>query len=105
MMPVCSVEKPGFCQMLTQFDNRYELPSRKYFSQVALPALYAKIRDNVESEVQGITYYSAATDLWSSKGLLPYISYIIHSLYDEFNYKTRCLETFYLPSDHTATNI
>ena len=105
MMPVYSVEKPGFRQMLTQFDSRYELPSRKYFSQVALPALYAKVHDNVESEVQGIKYYSATTDLWSSKGLLPYISYTIHWLDDEFNYKTRCLETFYLPSDHTATNI
>ena len=35
----------------------------------------------------------------------PYISYTIHWLYDEWNYKTWCLETFYLPSDHTATNI
>ena len=31
MMPVYSVEKPGFRQMLTQFDSRYELPSWKYF--------------------------------------------------------------------------
>ena len=31
MMPMYSVEKPGFRQMLTQFDSCYELPSRKYF--------------------------------------------------------------------------
>ena len=68
-----SVEKPGFRQMLTQFNSRYELPSWKYFSQVTIPALYAKVRDNVENEVKGIKYYSATTDLWSSKGLLPYI--------------------------------
>ena len=67
--------------------------------------MYAKVHDNVESELQGIKYYSATTDLWSSKGLLPYISYTIHWLDDEWNYKTRYLETFYLPSDHTATNI
>ena len=64
------------------------------FSQVATPALYAKVRDNVESELQGIKYYSATADLWSSKGLLPYISYTIHWLDDEWNYNTRCLETF-----------
>ena len=84
MMPVYSVEKPGFCQMLTQFDSCNELPSSKYFSQVAIPALYAKVRDNVESELQGIKYYSATADLWSSKGLLPYISYTIHLLDDEW---------------------
>ena len=71
MMPVYSVEKPGFRQMLAQFDRRYELPSRKYFSQVAIPALYAKVRDKVDNELLGLKYYSATTDLWSSKGLLP----------------------------------
>ena len=63
-MPVHSVEEPGFRQMLTQFDGRYELPSWKYFSQVAIPVLYAKVRDNVESELQGIKYYFATTDLY-----------------------------------------
>jgi len=88
MMPVYSVEKPGFHQMLTQFDNRYELPSCKYFSQVAIPALYSKEREKVECELQGIEYYSATTDMWSSKGLLPYMSYTVHWLDDEWNYKT-----------------
>jgi len=59
MMPVYSVEKPGFHQMLTQFDNRYELSSRKYFSQVAIPPLYSKECEKVECELQGIEYYSA----------------------------------------------
>ena len=104
-MPVYSVEKPGFRQMLAQFDRRYELPSRKYFSQVAIPALYAKVRDKVDNELLGLKYYSATTDLLSSKGLLPYISYTIHWVDDEWNYKTRCLEKIYLPSDHTAANI
>ena len=29
MMPLCSVERPGFKRMLSTCDNRYELPSRK----------------------------------------------------------------------------
>ena len=82
------------------------LVRNNYFLQVALPALYAKVHDNVEGELQGIHYYSATTDLWSNKGLLPCkVNYTIHWLDDEWNYKTPCLETFYLPSDHTATNI
>ena len=63
MMPVYSVKKPEFPQILTQCDSCYELLSRKYFSQVALPALYAKLHNSVVSELQGIKYYSATTDL------------------------------------------
>ena len=79
-MPVYSVEKAGFPQILTQFDSCYKLLSRKYFSQVALPVLYAKLCNNVESELQGIKCYSATTDLWSSKGLLPYSYELYYSL-------------------------
>ena len=43
--------------------------------------------------------------MWLSKGLLPYISYTIHWLDDEWNYKTQCLETFNLPFNYTATNM
>lgn len=37
MLPINIVEKEGFRQMLKKFDSRYEVPSRKYFSQTAIP--------------------------------------------------------------------
>ena len=40
MLPVYTVEKPGFVNLLKQFDPQYELPSRKYFSKTAIPKLY-----------------------------------------------------------------
>lgn len=46
--PLYTVEKPGFNQLIKTFDKRYELPSRSYFSRTALPALYAKVRDDVK---------------------------------------------------------
>ena len=39
MMPIYSVEKEGFREMLRKFDAQYDLPGRKYFSQIAIPAL------------------------------------------------------------------
>ncbi|KAK7938916.1 hypothetical protein WMY93_002242 [Mugilogobius chulae] len=44
MMPIQSVERDGFTKMLTTFDSRYKLPPKKYFSKVALPALYEEVR-------------------------------------------------------------
>ena len=40
MMPIYSVEKEGFRQLLQSFDPQYELPSCKYFSNTAIPKLY-----------------------------------------------------------------
>ncbi|XP_060758694.1 E3 SUMO-protein ligase ZBED1-like [Neoarius graeffei] len=40
MLPIYSVEKRGFQHMLKVLDARYNVPSRKYFSGVALPQLY-----------------------------------------------------------------
>ena len=35
--PMFTVEKPGFRKLLGDFDPRYKLPSRKYFSETAIP--------------------------------------------------------------------
>ncbi|XP_060793313.1 uncharacterized protein LOC132896480 isoform X1 [Neoarius graeffei] len=66
MLPIYSVEKRGFQHMLKVLDARYNVPSRKYFSGVALPQLYNLTRQKVLSELQGIDFYAATTDLWSS---------------------------------------
>ncbi len=51
MMPIYSVEKPGFKQMLATFDKQYTLPGRKYFSNTAIPTLYTRTREQVMQEV------------------------------------------------------
>ena len=61
VMPIYSVEKPGFQQLLKEFDPQYVLPSHKYFSNTAIPTLYAKTHEKVVSEV----HFAATTDLWS----------------------------------------
>ena len=42
--PMYNVEKPGFRTLLRSFDGRYKLPSRKYFSETAIPSLYSNER-------------------------------------------------------------
>ncbi len=89
-----------------EFDGRYDLPSRKYFTHTSIPALYTKVRSiplNL-SYSKHMQFYSATTDLWSSVGLLPYMSYTVHFTYSSWELQTRCLETL-LPQDHTGVNI
>ena len=101
-LPIYSVEKPGFKQMLKCFDSKYELPSRKYFLNTAIPELYTTVRERVRQEISAVDYYSATTDLWSSKGMRPYISYTVHFIDEDWQLKSRCLQTQYLPEDHNG---
>ena len=103
MLPIYSVEKPGFKQMMATFDKQYTL--RKYFSNTAIPALYTRTREQVMQEVAQADFFSATTDLWSSEGMKPYMSYMVHFITNEWELTTRCLETLFLPADHTGENI
>ena len=46
MLPVYTVEKPGFVSLLKQFNPQYELPNRKYFSKPVIPKLYESTRES-----------------------------------------------------------
>jgi len=79
MIPIYTVENPGFRRMVTKLDPRYKLPSRKYFTKTTLPSLYSETRDKVGKELQEAEYYSVTTDLWSSSGKLePYLAVTVH---------------------------
>ena len=78
MVPIYTVEKPGFKQLVDTFDKQYELTSRKYFTKTAIPTLYNATRDTVAVEIGDVMYFSATTDLWSSEGMKPSLSYTIH---------------------------
>lgn len=93
IMPLQSIEKPGFKQLIQAFDPQYEPPSRKYISNTAIPALYYKMRDKV------------ASDLWSSNTMEPHMSYTIHYIGEDWKLHSRCLQTMFCPEDHTGENL
>lgn len=105
-LPFRTVEKPGFTRLVSTLDRRYILPGRKHFSHTAIPSLYASTREKVYRELQeGVKFFSATTDLWSSESLHPYISYTIHYIDPLWQYRSICLQTAFLPSDHTGENL
>lgn len=100
MVPIYNVERDGFQKMIHTLDKRYSIPSRNYFSYVALPAMYKKVRTVVEAEVQQADYFSATTDLWSSRTMEPYMSLTVHFIAIDFTMKSKCLQTSFFPDDH-----
>lgn len=62
--------------------------------------MYKKVRTVVEAEVQQADYFSAKTDLWSSRTMEPYMSLTVHFIATDFTMKRKCLQTAFFPDDH-----
>ena len=101
MLPVYSVEKEGFHNMLKTLNPQYELPGQK---EIPIPKLYAETRSKVANELEKVDYLLATTDLWLSSTCQPYMLYTVHFIDDKWIIQSRCLQALYLPEDHT-TNI
>ncbi|KAI2645091.1 Zinc finger BED domain-containing protein 4 [Labeo rohita] len=64
--PMSVVEDQGFRCLLEYLEPRYSLPSRKYFSETALPELYKKVCEHISKEIKDVKSMSFTTNIWSS---------------------------------------
>ena len=85
----CTWLKSRFKKMLAEFDVMYTIPIRNYFSRTATPNLYASTQKIVCQEIWAAEYFSATTDMWSSVGMKPYLSFVSSSI--DLNLRRKCL--------------
>ena len=93
--------------MLSKFNPRYKLPSQNHFSRVVIPVLNSEIKSEIQQKMnyQHITFHAGTTDLWSSITSELYLSYTIYYIDKNWNMCCKCLQTHYMPEDHTAINL
>ena len=82
-------------------DPRYELPGRRYFAKLFVE-LYDKTKEDVSARLKCASFFSATTDLWSSRTMQPYMSLTVHFITDEWKLENICLQTSFFPDDHTG---
>ena len=107
MLPFRTVEKPEFKAMCHTLDRRYVLPDRKYISNVAIPELYLKVRQEVQAALKESQqqFFSLTTDMWSSVNMSPYMALTVHIINKDWKLVSLCLQTSFFPDDHTAENL
>ena len=105
MQPYQILEKPGFKKMISKLDPKYQLPTRKYFSNNEIPRMYSKTVEKVKEDISTIKYFAATMDLWTSTANHPYLSCTIHFINEMWELKSYCLDTVPLFTDHTGTNL
>ena len=105
-MPLSTVDKPGFRFMISKLNPRYQLPSRKHFSDYEIPRMYSDVRDNVVvPRLSQANSFAATTDMWTSGSNDAYITVTVHFINNEWELCAYCLETVPMFSDHTGPNI
>jgi hypothetical protein len=105
MQPVSVVEDDGFVRLIKQAWPKYELPSRKYFSD-KLPVIYGLVRDAIKTRMPKDGWLSFGTDGWSSRnGEYSYESVTAYWLDDDFNLQSRVLDITEITGRHTGENL
>ena len=105
-VPLSTVDRPGFRFMVSKLNPRYQLPSRRHFSDSEIPSLYSHVRDNVVAPMlKQAKFYAATTDMWTSGSNDSYITVTVHFISNNWDLQSFCLDTVPVFTDHTGQNI
>jgi len=65
-LPFDFVENVGFQRLMAHMDQRYQVPSAKYFRMQLLPSTHGAVQQNVQQKISGADHVSFTTDTWST---------------------------------------
>ncbi|XP_026111248.1 zinc finger BED domain-containing protein 1-like [Carassius auratus] len=104
-IPIYTVDRFGFKQLVKKLNSKYELPSRNFFMNNEIPKLYTETRGTIKAELEGSGFYSCTTDLWTSRTMQSYMAVTAQFITIHWQMQSWCLGCAELNSDHTAESI
>ena len=100
------VETEGFRQMINFMIPQYKIPSRFYFANKVIPAIYFSLKHEIRKIVDDAEYITMTSDGWTSKySQDSFVSFTGHCINGEGHRKTVLLHSKYFPGKHTSENI
>ena len=106
LQPIRVVDEPSFRRLLQIAEPRFKLPHHTHFTDKVIPRKYHELRATVEKDLTAIEKCTFTTDLWTSQHQhRAYISLTVHYINAEFKLNSKCLQTFEISTDHSATSL
>lgn len=106
LQPISVVDGEGFKFLMEVAEPRFTVPSRTYFTNTLLPAMYVDVQQKVRVVLSAANYCSVTTDLWTSKyQTRAYITLTCHLIDDDWNLNSFVLTTSEVAEDHTSENL
>jgi len=108
--PFTIVENVGFINLVKSLEPRYQIPSRKYFSNNIIPTIYdkccSKILDLIDIEKSQKNWISLTSDKWTcSETNESFLSLSGHWLTEEFKKMCVVLNARHFSGSHTGIAI
>lgn len=103
-VPIYTVEKFGFQQLLHHFNLKYQLPSRN-FMYTEIPRIYNDTRDLIIQHLEEKPFYSCTTDLWTSRTADTFMSVTLQYITKLWELQSWCLGCCGLNTDRTAESL
>ena len=104
LRPYSVVETEGFRRMLHTLEPRYDIPCRKYFTEKAIPELYAETKAKVENALQSAERVALTCDVWTSRATESFGTITAHFIH-KWELQSYILQTRVMSESHTGANM
>ncbi|XP_041822861.1 E3 SUMO-protein ligase ZBED1-like [Melanotaenia boesemani] len=91
--------------MLHTLELRYVIPSRKYFSETAVPQMYKDIKEKVKEKLIRAERVALTCDAWTSRATQSYITITAHHITEDWSLSSHVLQTRDMHECHTGSNL
>lgn len=105
LRPYSVMENEGFRRMLKILEPRYEIPSRKYFTETAIPALYKETSEKVQIALESSERVALTCDSWMSRAKESYVTITVHFIDDKWEMNAYVLQTRAMHDSHTSAHM
>ncbi|KAK6191169.1 hypothetical protein SNE40_002908 [Patella caerulea] len=105
LRPLSMVDSVSFKKILHIAEPRYEVPSRKVFSDKILPRMYDSTKETIKCKMSNAASTSITTDGWTSISTHSYVTVTVQFMTDDFQIMNYVLQTRELPGSHTAEHL
>ena len=104
LKPLSTVDSPNIRTLVEQLNPKFQMPSRKYVSQILLVDKYNAIHDSVTEMMETIQELNITLDLWSNRQMKSYIGVPCHYI-NNWASGSLLLACKQIHGAHTADNI
>uniref|UniRef100_A0A3Q1BI66 BED-type domain-containing protein n=1 Tax=Amphiprion ocellaris TaxID=80972 RepID=A0A3Q1BI66_AMPOC len=105
IQPYCVVENDGFRCLMKTLEPRYVIPTRKQFSEVTIPNMYADVKNDIATSLTSAERVALTCDCWTSRATESYLTITAHYIDNDWNLMWHVLQTRSVETSHIASNL
>lgn len=104
--PYSIVGDTGFNRLIKLLQPHYQLPSRKYITDVIMPDILQKCKQKITRQINETEFVSITSDIWTeSTNNRSFISFTCHWINSDFEFREAVLNIKHFPGKHNSENI